>query len=100
MTRESTAPSVLYLHVLAFCAGMSIMAIELCAARLLAPYFGSSTFVWTNVIGVILIALAAVGSAAFREDLAGAPEPPLTDDRAPLELLMDWELLARRAGPG
>ena len=58
MTRESVSASALYAHVLAFCAGMSIMAVELCASRLVAPYFGSSTFVWTNVIGVMLVALA------------------------------------------
>ena len=49
---------VRYAHILAFCSGMSIMAVELCASRLVAPYFGSSTFVWTNVIGVMLVALA------------------------------------------
>jgi F420-0:gamma-glutamyl ligase-like protein len=36
---------------------MSIMAIELSASRILAPYFGTSTFIWTNVIGIIMIAL-------------------------------------------
>ncbi|MCX6743590.1 MAG: fused MFS/spermidine synthase [Candidatus Parcubacteria bacterium] len=34
------------------------MAIEISASRLIAPYFGTSTFVWTNVIGVIMVALA------------------------------------------
>ncbi len=34
------------------------MAVELSAARLIAPYFGTSTFVWTNIIGVIMFALA------------------------------------------
>lgn len=42
----------------AFIAGMAVTVIELAAARLLAPYFGASLFVWTNVIGIILISLA------------------------------------------
>jgi spermidine synthase len=56
---DRAAPvSALYIHVLAFCSGMSIMAVELCASRLVAPVFGTSTFVWTNIIGVIMIALS------------------------------------------
>ncbi len=54
---ESASPA--YLHILAFFSGMCIMAVELCASRLLAPFFGTSTFVWTNIIGVIMIALSA-----------------------------------------
>ena len=50
--------SFLYIYVLSFFSGMCIMAIELCASRLVAPYFGTSSFVWTNVIGVIMIALS------------------------------------------
>ena len=44
--------------VLAFLAGNAVMSIELTAVRLLAPHFGDSAVVWTNVIGVILVALA------------------------------------------
>ena len=53
---ESQPP--LYLYVLSFCSGMSITAVELCASRLVAPFFGTSTFVWTNIIGVIMVALS------------------------------------------
>ncbi len=42
----------------AFVAGFAVMSLELLEARLVAPYFGSSVLVWTNIIGVILVALA------------------------------------------
>src|SRR5690554_482089 len=37
---------------------MSVMAVELSATRLLAPYFGTSQIIWTVVIGLIMIALS------------------------------------------
>lgn len=39
-------------------AGAATMIVELAAVRLVAPYFGASLVVWTNVIGVVLAALA------------------------------------------
>ena len=48
----------LYLYPTEFFAGMSVMAVELGASRLLAPYFSSSQIVWTIIIGTIMIAMA------------------------------------------
>jgi len=50
--------SKIYLLSVSFLSGMSIMAIEVTSARLLAPHFGTSSFIWTNVIGVVMIALS------------------------------------------
>ena len=48
----------LYLYLTEFFAGMAVMAVELGASRLLAPYFSSSQIVWTIIIGTIMIAMA------------------------------------------
>ncbi|GHU44529.1 hypothetical protein FACS1894111_11930 [Clostridia bacterium] len=50
-----------FLYATEFFSGMSVMAVELGASRLMAPYFSSSQIVWTVIIGVIMIALA-IGS--------------------------------------
>lgn len=34
------------------------MAVEMSASRLLSPYFGNTLFVWTNLIGLIMLALS------------------------------------------
>ena len=47
-----------FLYLTEFFAGVSVMAVELGASRLLAPYFSSSQIVWTIIIGTIMIAMA------------------------------------------
>lgn len=47
------------LEIVAWTTGFGLMAYELAAARVLAPSIGSSTYVWTSVIGVIIAALSA-----------------------------------------
>ncbi|MFH1822171.1 MAG: fused MFS/spermidine synthase [Patescibacteria group bacterium] len=67
-----------FLLLIAFISGFSIMAMEISASRLLAPYFGTSLFIWTNIIGIVLAALA--GGYYYGGKLA---------DRAPrLEILL------------
>lgn len=55
---KSILKNKFYLYMTEFFAGMSVMAVEMGASRLLAPYFSSSQIVYTIIIGTIMIAMA------------------------------------------
>jgi len=46
------------LRALVFAGGFTAIGVELSASRLIAPYFGSSTFIWASLIGLTLTFLA------------------------------------------
>ena len=46
------------LYLVSFIEGATVMVVELCAAKLLAPYFGTSVQVWAATIGVTMAGLA------------------------------------------
>lgn len=58
MEERAILKNKVYLYLTEFFAGMAVMAVELGASRLLAPYFSSSQIVWTIIIGTIMIAMA------------------------------------------
>jgi spermidine synthase len=49
---------VRFLYVLVFVVGTGSLGAEITVARLMAPFFGASTIVWANTIGVVLVALS------------------------------------------
>lgn len=48
----------LLILALAFTAGFIIMSVELLGGRILAPYFGSSIYVWGSIITVFMLSLS------------------------------------------
>ena len=46
------------IYLLAFASGFIIMSIELLGGRILAPWFGSSIYVWGSIITVFMVALS------------------------------------------
>jgi len=56
--KENILKNKTYLYLTEFFSGMSVMAVELAASRLMAPYFSSSQIVYTIIIGTVMIAMA------------------------------------------
>jgi len=46
------------LNIVVFFSGFIVMVFEMVGTRILGPYFGTSIFTWTNIIGVILFSLS------------------------------------------
>ncbi|HTQ99822.1 MAG TPA: fused MFS/spermidine synthase [Candidatus Acidoferrum sp.] len=59
---DSTTADIRHHNLLVFClafvSGFIIMAIELLGGRILAPYFGSSIYVWGSIITVFMLSLS------------------------------------------
>ncbi len=58
MSEPTASLNNLLVLCLAFVSGFIIMAIELLGGRILAPYFGSSIFVWGSIITVFMLSLS------------------------------------------
>ncbi len=56
-TSQPVVPGKRYLYLVAFASGMTTLAIELTASRLIGNVFGNSNLVWANVIGLMLLYL-------------------------------------------
>lgn len=72
--KENILKNKLFLYLTEFFSGMSVMAVELGASRLLAPYFSSSQIVWTIIIGTIMIAMA-LGNIYGGKSADKSPDP-------------------------
>ncbi len=72
------------LEITVFVCGAVVMIFELVGSRVLGPYFGTSTFVWTSIIGIIL------GSLSLGYYLGGK----IADKKASFGLLSSFILMS------
>jgi spermidine synthase len=58
-TRFILSPRAVLLTFILFVSGAAVLALELLASRILTPYFGVSLYIWTGILSITLVALAA-----------------------------------------
>jgi spermidine synthase len=66
------------LHAILFVTGGAVLALELLASRIMTPYFGVSLYIWTGILSITLIALAAgywAGGRLAADRPGRAPRP-------------------------
>jgi len=56
--RKSSNFLTIILFAFVFVSGVVVMSLEILGSRILAPYFGSTLFVWGSLIGIVLISLS------------------------------------------
>src|SRR5918997_607843 len=61
-------PGVVLLYVIVFVGALTTIGVEITPSRLVGPYFGNSTFIWANLIGLTLTYLSV---GAFYGSLVG-----------------------------
>lgn len=50
--------AVLYVYYAAFVTGLVVLAVEIIGTRIVAPYYGTTIYVWASQIGVALLSLS------------------------------------------
>jgi predicted membrane-bound spermidine synthase len=56
--QPASASDAAFIRLIVFLGGLTSIGTELSASRLIAPFFGNSTFIWANVIGLTMTFLA------------------------------------------
>jgi spermidine synthase len=66
------------LNIVIFVTGAAILALELLASRILTPYFGVSLYIWSGILSITLVSLAAGywRGGVLAAGKAGHPPPP------------------------
>jgi predicted membrane-bound spermidine synthase len=76
------------LYAILFVTGGAVLALELLASRIMTPYFGVSLYIWTGILSITLVALAAGYWAGGRLAAGRADRAPRRERLAQLYALM------------
>ncbi|MFI5180468.1 MAG: spermidine synthase [Thermoanaerobaculia bacterium] len=83
------ARELIRLELAVFLAGAALMSLEIVGARVLAPVFGSSVFVWGSIITVFLASLA-VGAALGGRLADARPRPSVLANLLAASGVLTW----------